>query len=414
MYQFADNLKSDKAFFFYTGSTALYALLKAMGVGPGDEVILQVFTCPGVPSPVVRLGATPVYVDIDPKTFSIDPDKIEARISGKTRVIIAQHTFGIPAEMDAIIDIAHRHRLWVIEDSCHALGSKYRGKEVGTIGDGAIYSFGWYKPIALGAGGAAVVNNPTLRPRVGKIFNSFVMPPRKQMLVLGIQCAVLALLFSPSRFWVLKEVYRRLRDFGSGPRKGQIRPLILGHSSQQPLGKGASYIQGPSLPLGALEENMRPPRQKPVADVQNEKAEGRKIIPFQKGRLFRKLDRWHEMVEYQRWIVSRYRELLSQVGYTLPKFYDYLESVYYKYPLLSDRKREIFEQAPKARIEMSDMFGSPLYPPERRANWKALGYIEGMCPISESVSNRIIALPVHSRVRSEHIERSVAFLASFR
>jgi perosamine synthetase len=99
VYQFVDNLKSDKASFFYTGSTALYALLRSRAVEQGDVVILQVFTCPAVPTPVVRLGATPVHVDIDPGTFNMAPDRIEAKITKKTKVIIAQHSFGIPAEM---------------------------------------------------------------------------------------------------------------------------------------------------------------------------------------------------------------------------------------------------------------------------------------------------------------------------
>jgi len=80
-----------------------------MAVEQGDVVILQVFTCPAVPTPVVCLGATPVYVDIDPGTFNMAPDRIEAKITKKTKVIIAQHSFGIPAEMDPILDIARKH-----------------------------------------------------------------------------------------------------------------------------------------------------------------------------------------------------------------------------------------------------------------------------------------------------------------
>jgi dTDP-4-amino-4,6-dideoxygalactose transaminase len=138
------------------------------------------------------------------------------------------------------------------------------------------------------------------------------------------------------------------------------------------------------------------------------------MVPLQQKRLFRKLDRWHNMAAHQRRIVSRYQELLSQAGMAPAKLDSHLEPVYYKYPLLFDRKREIFEQAQKAQIEMSDMFGSPLYPPERRANWKALGYEEGMCPVTEHVTDRIVALPVHDRVQAQQIEKTVILLTSFR
>lgn len=414
MYQFVESLKSDKAFFFYTGSTALYALLKSMAVGQGDEVILQVFTCPAVPSPVVRLGATPVYVDVDPGTFNMPPDKIEAKITKSTKAIIVQHTYGIPAEMDPILDIAREHDLWVIEDACHALGSRYRGQEVGTFGDAAFYSFGWYKPVVLGVGGAAVVNNPILRPKVEEIYNCFVTPSLRELLVLYFTYAASDLLYSPTRFWLMKEVYRRLRDFKTGPRKGRIGPLILGHSFRPPLEGQAQSIQESNPRSETPAESPKLPKQNPVAGtIHDGKAEGKRIIPFQERRLFRKLDRWDDMIAHQRWIVSRYEELLSQAGYAPLELDSHLEPVYYKYPLLFDRKKEIFEQAQQARIEMSDIFGSPLYPAERAANWKALGYEKGMCPISEGISDRIVALPVHSRIRAREIERTIALLASF-
>lgn len=385
MYQFVENIKSDRTFFFYRGGVALYALLKSMGVEQGDEVILQVFTCPAVPSPVVRLGATPVYVDIDPGTFDMDPDKIEAKITEKTKVIIAQHSFGIPAEMDPILAIARKHNLWVVEDTCHALGSKYRGQEVSTFGDAAIYSFGWYKPVVLGVGGAAVVNNPILRPKMEEIYENFATPLLKELLVLYLQYSAYSLLVKPSRFWFMKEVYRRLSILG-----------IIAGTSQR---KKAANSRG---------EKAGAARNGRVGKVG-----GKRIIPFQERRLFRKLDHWNDMIARQRWIVSRYEELLSQAGYVPLELDHHLEPVYYKYPLLFDRKREIFEQAQKARIEMSDMFGSPLYPPDRRANWKALGYEKGMCPISEDISDRIVALPVHAKVQAKDIERTIALLASY-
>lgn len=411
MPQFVENLKSEDAFLLYSGTTALYALLKSSGVGPGDEVIVQSFTCPAVPSPVVQLGATPVYVDVDQTTFNMDPGKIADRITNKTKVIIAQHTFGIPADMDSILDIATRYNLWVIEDTCHAFGSKYYGREVGTLGDAAIYSFGWYKPIVLGVGGAAVVNNPILKQKMQKTCVNWVSPSLKEAFSLYLQYSAYATLYSPSRFWAMKEIYRRLRDFRSGPRKGKIGPLLFGHTWN---GKTHSTheVESDRDTTEEASESPQPPPPAPAAQGWKERPVKR-IIPFQEKRLFGKLDGWGEMVTHQRWIVSRYEELLSQAGFAPLEIAEHLEPVFYKYPLLSNRKSEIFDKAQEMQIEMSDMFGSPLYPAERAANWRALGYQKGMCPIAESVSDRIVALPVHAKVQARQIERTISLLASF-
>lgn len=414
MYQFVKSLKSERAFFFYTGYTALYALLKSMEVKHGDEVITQVFTCPAVPSPIVRLGAKPVYVDIDPKTFNIDPNIIKTKITNKTKVIIAQHTYGIPAEMDSIINIAREHNLWVIEDSCHALGSKYKGQEVSTFGDAAIFSFGWYKPIVLGLGGAAVVNNIELLSMVEDKLNEFVNPPLRELFPLYIQYSAFALLYEPSRFWFMKEVYRRLRDFKNGPQKGNLGHLLIG----RPFNLPSNMLNQQDRQIKSLPDESDHLLNMEISDqkshlTQNEKFNKYRMVPFQEKRLSSKLYNWDDMVEHQVWIVSQYEKLLSISGYQLPDLESHLEPIYYKYPLLSHRKREIFDQARLARTEMSDMFGSPLYPPERRANWEKLGYREGMCPISEKTSAKIIALPIHSKVQVNDIKKTLELLASF-
>jgi perosamine synthetase len=390
MYQFVENITSDKAFFFYRGSVALYALLKAVGIGQGDEVILQVFTCDVVPAAIVRLAGTPVYVDIDPGTFNINPAKIEEKITKKTKAIIVQHTYGIPAEMDRILDIARKYNLRVIEDSCHALGSKYCGQETGTFGDAAFYSFGWHKPIVLGVGGAAIVNNPTLKQRVAEVYSDFITPSLKELSVLYIRYFLYSLLFKPSLFWSMREVYRKQSGLS-------LRVATIRH-------RGARTVQSQK-----------------TGDTQSRKAKGstssyeKKMIPFQQERLFRKLRDFDSIIAYRRWIVSQYEGFLPRAGFKPIELDNRFEPIYYNYPLLSDRKEDIFEEAPQARIELSRIFVSPLYPhnPRRAAYWRSLGYRKGVCPISEDIADRIVALPVHTRIQAKDIERTFEFLASF-
>ena len=149
-------------FYFFKGRVALYAILKSMGITTGDEIILPGFTCVVVANAILYLGARPVYVDIDPSTYNIDAEKIGEKITDKTKAIIAQHTFGIPADMNKITAIAKENSLYVIEDSCHAVGSRYMGREVGTFGDAAFFSSQWSKPLTTGLGGWAVINNGLL------------------------------------------------------------------------------------------------------------------------------------------------------------------------------------------------------------------------------------------------------------
>ncbi|HPY80345.1 MAG TPA: DegT/DnrJ/EryC1/StrS family aminotransferase, partial [Bacteroidales bacterium] len=132
--EFAKQLSKNVAFSFWKARVALYAILKGMGIGDGDEVILPGYTCVMDVNPIKYLGAKPVYVDIEPAMYNINPDLIEAKITGRTRLIIAQHTYGYPCDMDRILAIAARRGLPVIEDCCLSLGSTYKGKPVGAFG----------------------------------------------------------------------------------------------------------------------------------------------------------------------------------------------------------------------------------------------------------------------------------------
>lgn len=138
---------------FGAGRMAFFSLLKAMGVGDGDEVCLTGFTCAVMANAVLRTGATPVYVDIDKDTLGMSPADLRSKITARTKVVVPQHSFGIPCEIDTIVDIAHSKRLFVIEDCAISLGSKYKGKAIGTWGDAAIFSTDHTKPLNTLIGG---------------------------------------------------------------------------------------------------------------------------------------------------------------------------------------------------------------------------------------------------------------------
>ncbi|WP_160724012.1 DegT/DnrJ/EryC1/StrS family aminotransferase [Bacillus sp. USDA818B3_A] len=145
------------------GTDALLLCLEALNIGSGDEVITTPFTFFSTAEVIARVGATPVFVDIDPKTYNMNPDLIESVITEKTKAIMVVHLFGQPADMDTILAISRKHNLRVIEDACQSIGASYRGKKIGSFGDFGCFSFFPSKNLgAYGDGGMIVTNNGDL------------------------------------------------------------------------------------------------------------------------------------------------------------------------------------------------------------------------------------------------------------
>jgi len=148
----------------------------ALGIGPGDEVIVPDFTFVATASAVLFAGALPVLVDVTPDTYCIDPDLVEAAITGRTRAIIAVHMGGHPADLDRLAQIAKRHNLALVEDSSHAHGSEWKGRRVGAIGDIGTFSFQQSKLMTAGEGGIIVTNDPELEKRARSVHDCGRMP----------------------------------------------------------------------------------------------------------------------------------------------------------------------------------------------------------------------------------------------
>ena len=165
--EFAEFCKCQYAIGVGSGTEALWMPLLAFGIGRGDEVITVPNTFIATTEAISFCGATPVFVDIDEKTYNMNPDLIEAAITPKTRAIIPVHIFGQTADMDPIMKIAGKHNLFVIEDACQSHGSKYKEKRAGSIGDAAAFSFYPGKNLgAFGEGGAITTNNLELATKM--------------------------------------------------------------------------------------------------------------------------------------------------------------------------------------------------------------------------------------------------------
>ncbi len=164
--QFAKFCGSKYGVAVFNGTVALHLALVAYGIGQGDEVIVPTLTFVATSNTVLYTGATPVFVDSEPETWNMDPKKIEQVITKKTKAIIVVHLYGHPAEMDAILKIAKKHHLVVIEDAAEAHGAEFRGKRVGSMGDVGCFSFYGNKILTTGEGGIIVTNNKKIAQRM--------------------------------------------------------------------------------------------------------------------------------------------------------------------------------------------------------------------------------------------------------
>lgn len=142
-----------------SGTAGLHLLVKALNLGSGDEVLVPSFTFVSSVNAILYEGATPVFVDIEPDTYNLDPADLERKITDRTRAIMAVDVFGHPADWDVILAIAERHRLKIIDDSAEALGAEYKGRKVGQFGEGAVFAFYPNKQITTGEGGMIVTND---------------------------------------------------------------------------------------------------------------------------------------------------------------------------------------------------------------------------------------------------------------
>ncbi len=157
----------------FSGRAAFIATLKAMKLKKGDEIIMPGFTFFGIAYIIKELGLTPVFADVDNKNLNINPDKIEELVSKKTKVLLIVHNLGNPNDMDKIMHICRKHKLKLVEDCAHTLGSEFKGRRLGTFGDAAIFSFHYSKIINTFWGGIAATNDAALSKEIKKEIDKF-------------------------------------------------------------------------------------------------------------------------------------------------------------------------------------------------------------------------------------------------
>ena len=161
------------------GTVAIHLALTALGIQPGDEIIVPSLTFVASANAVVYANAKPVFVDCEPQTWTMAPQDVERKITPRTRAILVVHLYGHPVDMDRIQEIATRHNLWVIEDAAEAHGAEYRGRKIGNLGTAGVFSFYGNKTITTGEGGALITDDQNLAKRAAFLRDHAMSPERR-------------------------------------------------------------------------------------------------------------------------------------------------------------------------------------------------------------------------------------------
>jgi perosamine synthetase len=345
-----------------TNRSGIFALLTALDIGEGDEAIVTGYTCAAVPEPILQCGVTPVYVDIEPGHFCLNPKKLTEAITSRTRVIILQHTYGFAGAIEEVIDIARRHKLFVIEDCALAFGSKKDGQWLGTFGDAAVWSFELSKTLSVGWGGLVGINHDNdLADRVRVITEGAGFQGR----------------------WLAAQ--RLLQAGISGLLYHHRAPYVFRH-----YGVGALFKFG----------IFRSSADTPASDL-------RLPSDLQWKFLLRQLKRLDTILANSKDTQLAYEAVLSAHGCISESVrMGTAESHLIRFPILvQDAQRFVGFFAAKD-IEAGRWFSSPVSSGGESPT--RYGYVPESCPVAERVCANIVNLPVHGRLT----QKLVALVAS--
>ena len=313
-------------------------------------------------------GARPLYIDLESTGFNMEANDLESKITSATRAIIVQHTFGIPADLDRIVQIAQQKGIPVIEDCCHTLATRYKGKFVGTFGVGSFYSYEWGKPLVVGIGGSVLVNDIHLMEKMKNQYSSFQFPSKSSSYRLQLQYLAHKILYRPSLFWPVRRLYHFLGSVGAA------------ESNYNPI-QSDGFVEDFSLKMS---ESLQ-------------------------KRLKHKLNDLDRITSHSQWVANEYKTRIKSSVVAHPLLSDNCNTVFARYPLIAHDKDTLLKQAQKANVELADWYSTPIHPLEKK-DWHFVHYENGSCPNAEKRCKQVVTLPVHPAVKQRDIDRAVKFL----
>ena len=359
------NANASQISLYWKGRVGLYALLKANGIGKGDEVIIPAFTCVVVPNAIIYLGAKPVYVDVNKDTFNTTLNHIKKKVTTKSKCIVIQNTFGLSSEIEEIVEFAKEKEIVTIEDCTHGFGGSYNGKPNGVFADASFFSTQWNKPFSTGIGGFVFLKDKTISQQLSLVNEELALPSFKEKLMLGILIKARKFLLNPTTYWTLLKTYRFLSKKG----------IVVGSSSGEEI---TSVIM---------------PKNYFKAFSKTQEKEGLRGL--------KKLD---DLLETRRKNGLLFNQFLKNNGKTYVKEELYKNHSFLKLPVLV-KDREVFKfRAEKASINLGDWFVSMIHPITKDfSNWEL---DDKEFPIAKEVSEKILNLDTDTK----NPEKVITFL----
>lgn len=359
---------------FNSGRSAFYAILKSLGLEKGSGVLLQAFTCNAVPNPVLWAGLEPIYVDCSTDDFNMSVSDLKAKISSKTRAVVVQHTFGTPADIEAINSIVRQNNLMLIEDCAHSLGAEFNGQKVGTFGKAAFFSFSRDKVISSVYGGVAVANDDKLGESL-----------RQAQAEFG----------APNSFWIFQQILHPIF----------LHYIILPIYNFLDLGKiflvFSQWLHVLSKAVHRKEKRGQKPDYFPKA-LPNALA----VMALNQ---FKKLEKFNQ---HRQEISEVYYNKLKNTDFELPQKFLKRKNIFLRFTIKHPKAHEILYEAwHKQNILLGDWYTTPIAPFDTRLD--QMQYKMGMCPNVEKLAKITLNLPTHINIPKEGAERIIKFLKNY-
>jgi dTDP-4-amino-4,6-dideoxygalactose transaminase len=369
----------DRTFVFHKGRVALYAILKAAGIGSGDEVAVPGFTCVVVPAAVLYTGAAVRFYDLKRESLEPDLHHLNSRVTPRTRAIILQHTFGYPAIATEDIRALQSRGILVIEDCAHAIGSTLDGQQCGTLGDAGFMSFQWSKPLPAALGGVARIEGADLLDNMRQLHQQTpIVDSATELKLEGLRLAHKAL-YRPRIAHLARNAYRALGSRGIVPGSSSVHEL---ERPQMP----SHYLLRPSERREKLLRELLSTSDQAANDRRN------------------RAQAWQERLAGSS--LSTIRPWTHDSN--LPSRSD---AVPLRIPLQSPRRDELLSSAERRGVELGDWFLSPLHP--LLDSLERFGYTVGECPSAESLCRGMFNVMTHPRVTQADMDRTIRFLEDF-
>lgn len=372
--EFAKYLGVKYAVSFNSGRSSFFAILKALELEKGSNVALQAFTCNAVPNPVLWADLEPLYIDCNADDFNMSVADLEAKITPKTRAVVIQHTFGLPADISSIKRLCEQKNLILIEDCAHSLGAEYNMQKVGTFGKASFFSFSRDKVISSVYGGMAVTNDDKIGEKLRKLQSDFGLPS---------SCWTMQQIWHPILLcYIILPLYNLLN-------LGKI--LLIFSQISHVLSKAVSWKE---------KRGLRPdyfPKALPNA------------LCAMALNQFTRLEKFnHKRQELAR----LYYENLKDTKFELSKEFENRKNIFLRFTVKhKDAHKIIYDAWHKQNILLGDWYTTPIAPFD--TDLEKIKYTKGSCPNAEYLCKYVLNLPTHTNIYKKDFVKIINFLKKY-